>query len=249
MKQTPQRTSISHPLIINTVSVSNGELGLTFCPGKKQANALTGSWDRDVSLDIESVKQWGATAVISLLEDFEYDELSVRELPAAYQENFQWFNLPIPDKCTPDDAWLTHWLTLKNELKAILENRGRILIHCKGGFGRTGTVAALILIDHGHNATDAIAACRRAREFAVETSAQESFVLNYDKLFGSKPTQMDALGQYCLHGARRAHQLPDDFITSHQNHTISQHLHIVSDSVCRKETPYTLNNRKGASEY
>ncbi len=182
MKQTTARTSVSHPLIINTISVSNGELGLTFCPGKKQPNAMTGSWDRDVTLDIESVKAWGAIAVISLLEDFEYDELEVRNLPAVYQEHFQWFNLPIPDKCAPDDAWLSHWLTLRPELKTLLASSGKILIHCKGGFGRTGTVAALILMDHGYTAVDAIAACRQAREFAVETEVQEKFVMAYERL-------------------------------------------------------------------
>lgn len=182
MKQTTPGTSVSHPLIINTIAVSNGELGLTFCPGKKQVNAMTGSWDRDVALDIESVKAWGAAAVISLLEGFEYDELEVRNLPAVYQEHFQWFNLPIPDKCAPDDAWLSHWLTLRPELKTLLASSGKILIHCKGGFGRTGTVAALILMDHGYTAANAINMCRQAREFAVETEVQEKFVMAYERL-------------------------------------------------------------------
>src|SRR4051812_28434232 len=182
MAQTKARTSISHPLIINTISVSNGELGLTFCPGKKQANAMTGSWDRDVDLDIESVKRWGATAVISLLEDFEYGELEVHRLPSAYEENFQWFDSPIPDKWAPDKAWLSHWLTLRHEFKSLLVNNGKILIHCKGGFGRTGTVAALILMDHGYTAADAISACRQARELAVETEVQEKFVKDYEIL-------------------------------------------------------------------
>lgn len=48
MNDKTPRTSITHPLIINTVQVSNGELGLTFCPGKKQAAAMTGVWDRDM---------------------------------------------------------------------------------------------------------------------------------------------------------------------------------------------------------
>jgi ADP-ribosyl-[dinitrogen reductase] hydrolase len=182
MTQTKARTSITHPLIINTIPVSNGELGLTFCPGKKQPNAMTGSWDRDIDLDIESVKRWGATAVISLLEDFEYYELAVRNLPSVYEDNFRWLNLPIPDKCAPEEAWLADWLDLRNELKTLLINNGKILIHCKGGFGRTGTVAALILMDHGYTAIDAITACRQAREFAVETEAQEKFVMAYERL-------------------------------------------------------------------
>lgn len=182
MQSSKSRTSESHPLIINTISVSKGELGLTFCPGKKQAQSLTGSWDRDIDLDIQTVKNWGATAVISLLEDFEYEELQVSPLPVVYQQHFQWFNLPIPDKCAPDDAWMKHWLTLRHDIKSLLAQEGKILIHCKGGFGRTGTVATLILMDHGYVAVDAITACREAREFAVETEAQEKFVMAYEPL-------------------------------------------------------------------
>jgi ADP-ribosyl-[dinitrogen reductase] hydrolase len=106
----------------------------------------------------------------------------VRDLPAVYQEHFQWFNLPIPDKCAPDEAWVSHWLTLRPELKTLLVNSAKILIHCKGGFGRTGTVAALILMDHGYTAVDAISTCRQAREFAVETELQENFVMAYENL-------------------------------------------------------------------
>jgi ADP-ribosyl-[dinitrogen reductase] hydrolase len=182
MNQRTARTSESHPLIINTISVSQGELGLTFCPGKKQPNAMTGSWDRNIELDIAAVKAWGATAVISLLDDFEYEELAVASLPNIYQANFQWFNLPIPDKCAPDESWLENWLSLRYDIKSILANNGKILIHCKGGFGRTGTVAALILIDHGYTAIEAINAARKAREFAVETETQEKFVMDYERL-------------------------------------------------------------------
>ncbi|MFO1369088.1 MAG: protein-tyrosine phosphatase family protein [Marinagarivorans sp.] len=182
MKLKTPRTSESHPLIINTISISNGELGLTFCPGKKQSNAMTGAWDRDIELDIAVVKTWGATGVISLLEDFEYVELAVQILPCIFRDNFEWFNLPIPDKCAPDQAWLSHWLTLRQELKDILVKGGKILIHCKGGFGRTGTVAALILMDHGYTAVDAIKVARKAREYAIETDAQERFVIDYEDL-------------------------------------------------------------------
>jgi ADP-ribosyl-[dinitrogen reductase] hydrolase len=56
------------------------------------------------------------------------------------------------------------------------------MIHCKGGFGRTGTVAAMILMDFGYSATDAIAECRKARELLVETLAQEQFLLDYSQI-------------------------------------------------------------------
>jgi hypothetical protein len=89
------RTSISHPLIIDTLPFHNGALGLTFCPGKKQAYAMTGAWNRDIDLDQNVVEAWGATTVISLLEEFEYDELQVPELPGKFATRFRWLDLPI----------------------------------------------------------------------------------------------------------------------------------------------------------
>lgn len=173
------RTSISHPLIINTLAVGGGELGLTFCPGKKQAQSLSGGWDRDLELDIAAIKAWGASLVISLLEEHEYAELKVAELPAVFSAHFKWFNLPIRDKCAPDAHWSEQWQQVRGIIKQQLSEQQKILIHCKGGFGRTGTVAALILMDQGLNADEAIARCRTARKFAVETQAQEDYVCRY----------------------------------------------------------------------
>ena len=147
MSKLSARTSESHPLIINTLAVLNGELGVTFCPGKKQAHALTGAWHRSVAADLGVVRSWGAQVVISLLEDFEYPELQVEELKSLYPAYFHWLNLPIPDKCAPDAALLARWLDLCDDLSRQLAQGAKIPIYCKGGFGRKGTVAALLLID------------------------------------------------------------------------------------------------------
>ncbi|WP_164549814.1 hypothetical protein [Altericroceibacterium xinjiangense] len=47
------RTSLTHPLEIAEVQPFEdvGKVGLTFCPGKKQASAATGAWDRNLELD------------------------------------------------------------------------------------------------------------------------------------------------------------------------------------------------------
>lgn len=176
------RTSLTHPLIIKTVKVGNGELGLTFCPGKKQAAAMTGAWDRDMELDLAAIERWGATSVISLLEPFEYEELQVPDLPEAFTQRFHWLNLPIPDKHAPDNRWTAHWATIRADIQTALAQGEKILIHCKGGFGRTGTVAAMILIDHGYGWQQAIETCRKARDFAVENRVQEQYLEEYHPL-------------------------------------------------------------------
>jgi ADP-ribosyl-[dinitrogen reductase] hydrolase len=64
------RTSISHPLQIAVVSRGPefGRVGLTFCPGKYDLHAMSGGWDRDLNRDLDTIRHWGAAAVVTLLE-------------------------------------------------------------------------------------------------------------------------------------------------------------------------------------
>ncbi len=58
--------------------------------------------------------------------------------------------------------------------------RGNAAIACMGGVGRSGTVAACVLVRQGIDAQAAIAMVRAARHpEAVETEAQETFVRRY----------------------------------------------------------------------
>ncbi len=67
------KTSISHPLRIDSVQVDNrkGKIGITLCPGKKQAHGMTGSWDRDLETDIAAIKSNGYSALATLMEEHE----------------------------------------------------------------------------------------------------------------------------------------------------------------------------------
>ena len=64
-----KRTSMTHPLEIAAVSAGPtfGRVGITFCPGKYDRHAMSGYWDRDLSLDLDAIRDWGAAAVASLL--------------------------------------------------------------------------------------------------------------------------------------------------------------------------------------
>lgn len=77
------RTSLSHPLHIASLPVGarGGRIGVTFAPGKKQAVAMTGSWNRDLDLDLRTIRGWGASTLVTLLEPFEFDELEIASLP------------------------------------------------------------------------------------------------------------------------------------------------------------------------
>lgn len=53
------------------------------------------------------------------------------------------------------------------------------MVHCKGGLGRAGTIAARLLVELGTDPSDAISKVRGVRTGAIETSAQERYVLSH----------------------------------------------------------------------
>lgn len=166
------KTSLTHPLRIDAVEASGGGLiGMTLCPGKMQSYAASGTWDRD--LDLVRIQKWGAVAVVTLMEAFELAEYHVEHIGAAIEAlGMEWHHLPIVDVDVPREPFETVWVRSGPILRGHLTARRRILLHCRGGLSRTGTVAVRLLAELGMPAQDAIAAVRAARPGALETAAQ-----------------------------------------------------------------------------
>jgi ADP-ribosyl-[dinitrogen reductase] hydrolase len=175
-----KRTSFSHPLQIAVVKARSdlGRIGITFCPGKHDRHAMTGSWERDLAIDLDAIRNWGATAVVTLLEPQEFKLLRVERLgEEVLLRNMRWFHLPIVDVSIPDERFEKQWMVDGHQIRLILRERRDVLIHCRGGLGRAGTIAARLLVELGVEPRRAIEAVRAARPGAVETPGQEQFVL------------------------------------------------------------------------
>lgn len=185
------RTSQSHPLVIDSVDTHPGfgRIGLTFCPGKTQPDARTGGWERDLALDLEAVAHWGAAAVVTLLEPHELDLLKVPTLgEEVARRHMSFLHLPIPDGAVPDDAFETAWTKAGEGLRARLRSGASVVLHCKGDLGRTGTIAARLLIELGIPLNEAVDRVRKARPGAIENAAQMAHVLNASYLPEPAPT-------------------------------------------------------------
>jgi ADP-ribosylglycohydrolase/protein-tyrosine phosphatase len=188
---TKAKTSRSHPLLVDNLAIEGlkGVIGLTFCPGKKQRGAMSGDWDRDLPADLETIKSSGAKALVTLMETDELTAVSVpltelAEKTASF--GLEWHHLPIRDVDVPDERFEDLWTYSGVRLRSLLVKGDKIVIHCLGGLGRTGTVAGRLLVEFGVTPGDAIKAIRSARTGTIETRKQEEYVKNCKPLASAR---------------------------------------------------------------
>ena len=188
------RTSTSHPLRIDWVQPkqSTGLVGMVLCPGKTDHGA-TGFWERDLDMDLKVASNEGASIIVSLIEDREFELLQVPDFgEAVVRQGMKWLHLPIPDQQSPDDDFETDWFCRSGrEIKQSIDDGHNILLHCRGGLGRTGTIAAKLLFEYGEHPERAIDLVREARgdEYArkntIENNIQEGYIRSLNRRLSS----------------------------------------------------------------
>jgi ADP-ribosyl-[dinitrogen reductase] hydrolase len=150
---------------------------------------MTGAWARDLAVDLDAVAAWGALAVVTLVELHELVALRVENIgDAVAARSMRWFHLPIPDVTAPGPAFERAWDDAGPALRRILQEGGDVFVHCKGGLGRAGTVAARLLVELGMDSEQAIAAVRAARPGAIQVPQQEAHVRRQRRRM---PTEQD----------------------------------------------------------
>lgn len=181
MKRQEVRTSQSHPLRIDELKAgeAGGVIGITFCPGKRGDSNAGYRWERDLATDLDAIADWRPGAMVTLIEDHEFDMLGVRGLGAQVRaRGIDWHHLPIVDVQPPDERFEARWLNSGPALTGMLRNGRKVLVHCRGGLGRAGTVAALLLVELGVDRAEAVRRVREARRGAIETSEQLRYVMD-----------------------------------------------------------------------
>lgn len=173
------RTSLTHPLQIAEVPAGPGlgRIGITFCPGKHDRAAMSGAWARDLDLDLDAIASWGATHVVTLVEPQELAALKVPELGTQVRaRGMDWHPLPIADYSVPTPAFEARWRAEGRVIRSALRAGADVVVHCKGGLGRAGMIAARLLVELGADPKAAVKAVRTARPGAIETPAQLALV-------------------------------------------------------------------------
>lgn len=156
-------------MIIYAVSVGQGILALSPVPGA----------DGDFAGDVQHLVEWKPSIVLSLVSEVELVAAGAsglwRELVDA---GCRWEHLPIHDFGIPDDAFEAAWPDVSANMRRALMGGGRILVHCRGGCGRSGMVALRLMIELGEAPDDALERLRAVRPCAVETPEQMRWALD-----------------------------------------------------------------------
>jgi protein-tyrosine phosphatase len=164
----------TQPYRIDTVDVPGGAtLGLGHCPGRRG-----GAYGhRDLDADLAAIEAWGADVFVTLVETSEFARLGVPHFEAAAQASaMRWHHVPIADFGTPDAVTEAAWTRARGDLVGVFARGGKVMLHCAAGLGRTGTIAAKLLVDAGLTPEAAITAVRTARPGTIETGAQQTYV-------------------------------------------------------------------------
>ncbi|ADN74606.1 dual specificity protein phosphatase [Ferrimonas balearica DSM 9799] len=137
------------------------------------APGLEGRLKEDVAL----LAAAGVAAVVTTLTE---EELTRFGIPTLGQEveaaGMQWVHLPVQDKSLPDAEFDAAWAEQREMLTALMESGKRVSVHCRGGTGRTGLVAAKLLLDSGADWQETLDRVREARPGALEQDSQLGYL-------------------------------------------------------------------------
>ena len=147
------------------------------CPGRQGVDDHGRLWRRDLEQDLDVLAQRKIDALVTLLPDPEMQHYRVTDLPQAVaRRGWRWWHWPVTDMAVADHTVLTQIQNAVPLLRQTWHNGGAIALHCAAGLGRTGTLAAQLLVMQGVTPEQAILDVRQARPGAIETLAQEQAV-------------------------------------------------------------------------
>ncbi|MEZ9524006.1 cyclin-dependent kinase inhibitor 3 family protein [Enterovibrio norvegicus] len=148
--------------------VEKGALILTPCPGTK-GEGLTES--------LEQLQRQGATVIVTAINHEEMADKNVAALGEETQRlGMQWFHVPIEDDCAPAEDFQNNWKASREALHQAIENGNKVVMHCMGGSGRTGLLAAHLLLERNWTLEEIVRDVQALRPGAFTKPLQVEYI-------------------------------------------------------------------------
>ena len=159
------------PFEVFEISVGPAILGMSPLPG------LTG----DFLADVEKIFNWNPTTILSLTPKEEMEDLGASDFVSMIaKERIPWVHFPIKDFSIVDQQQEVLWEKISKNIILQINDGNRILVHCRGGCGRTGMIVLRFMIEFGEDPEKALERLRAIRPCAIETRAQENWAKFYN---------------------------------------------------------------------
>jgi protein-tyrosine phosphatase len=148
---------------IAELTLGQGWLGICPMPGG----------EGDYAADLAQIANWRPQLVLTLTS---LDEMRVRGADSLgvdlKAQAIAWAHLTVADFGIPLGNVQAAWPRVSLQAHVILSNGGKVLAHCMGGCGRSGTALLRLMVESGEDPIPALTRLRAARPCAVETPAQ-----------------------------------------------------------------------------
>ncbi|PTP01020.1 phosphatase [Vibrio splendidus] len=159
---------MTHPTWQLDLDLELGALVLTPCPGTKEATL-------DASL--AQLKEQGVEAIVTALDDHELASKDVAALGEKTRAlGMQWFQIEIEDDCAPGADFAAKWQAASPALHQVVDNGGKVAMHCMGGSGRTGLFAAHLLLEKGWDLSKVVQEVQALRPGAFTKPIQVEYI-------------------------------------------------------------------------
>ncbi len=172
----PELTSLQ----IDTVEVPGapGLLGLCACPGTRRTRLMGHESTELLKRDLDAIRDIGAAGLVTLVESHEVAMLGLSTVPDELAGmGLWWKHLPITDMGVPGEDFEAAWAGHADDIHSALDRGAHVVLHCWAGLGRTGTIAARLLIERGMEPEAAVLRVRTARPGSIQTRRQHKYVL------------------------------------------------------------------------
>jgi protein-tyrosine phosphatase len=137
--------------------------------------------------DIAQLRGEGFDLIVSLLTPEETHDLGLDlEKDLSRKHGLEFSNVPIVDMGVPDSMEET--LVVLNRLERALSGGCNVAVHCRQGIGRSGLLAAALLVVSGLEPDTAVQRVSAARGLDIpETREQKEWVIKLAREF-AEPT-------------------------------------------------------------